>query len=249
MKRLLRFILLGLILVLVMMLSAVTAMRFAIHGRELLVPKFIGLKQAEAQRIAENNGLVLDQDERFYSAAIAEGAVLSQAPGPGVRVRRGTRVRVALSLGPAKTEVPDLSGQSLRAAQINVQRRGLDIGDVAALPTSAAGDSQVIAQAPPAGAAASSQKVNLLISAPDAAPLFFMPDLVGKQLADVQKQIEDAGFTVKVNAAKQSAESAPLSTAMGSGSPTRKQVILKQDPPFGHRVAAKATITLDVSAQ
>ena len=249
MRKFFRFVLLSLILLLVMTVSAVTAMRFAIHGRELLVPRFIALKQAEAQRVAENNGLVLEEDERFYSATIPEGAVLSQAPGPGVRVRRGATVRVSLSLGPPKTQVPDLAGQSTRAAQINVQRRGLELGDIATLPTNVTGDSQVIAQAPPAGAAASSQKVNLLVSASDTTQLFLMPDFVGKSLPDVQKQIEDAGFEVKVNPIKQSAEAVPLVTAMGGPSVAKKQVILKQDPPAGHRVAAKATITLDVTAQ
>lgn len=246
MKRFLRYTVLALILILVMMVSAVTAMRFAIHGRELLVPKFIGLKQADAQRVAEDNGLVLVDEDNFYSSTVPKGSVLSQAPGPNVRVRRGTRIHVSMSLGPSQTEVPDLSGQSMRAAQINVQRRGLNIGNVATTPgppTGNDGDSQVLAQSPPAGSAASSPKVDLLVSDSSQPAIFLMPDLIGKQLADVQKQIEDAGFELKVNG------QSVLSKDEKKSSTPKRGVITKQNPPAGHRVVAKSTIALEVSVE
>lgn len=250
--RIIRYALLGLILILTMMVSAVTAMRFAIHGRELFVPKFIGMKQADAERTAQDNGLELVPDDRFYSPTVPAGSVLTQAPGPGVRVRRGTRVRISISLGTAKTEVPDLSGQSVRAAQINVQRRGLGIGDVSEVALPGTAESQVIAQSPPPTTAATSPKVNLLVASGDEAAQFLMPDFVGKDLATVQKQIDDAGFEVKVNHLKDAppatAPPAPATQPAPKKSGTR-EVVVKQTPTAGHRIAAKATITLDVSAQ
>jgi len=247
MRRFLRFAVLGLILILVMMVSAVTSMRFAIHGRELLLPKFIGMKQSDAQRIAEDNGLLLAVDERSYSATVPQGAVLSQAPGPGIRVRRGTHVRVAVSLGAAKTEVPDLSGQSVRAAQINVQRRGLDIGEVSTIALPNTTESQIVAQSPPPNAAASSPKISLLVSDPEQNQIFLMPDFTGKQLGEVQKQIEEAGFEVKVNQVKDASSTAAPTTAVAKSASTKRQTVVKQTPLAGHRIAAKSTITLEVS--
>lgn len=249
MRRFLRFAVLGLILILVMMVSAVTAMRFAIHGRELYLPKFIGMKQSDAQRVAEDNGLFLAVDDRFYSATVPQGAVLSQAPGPGVRVRRGTHVRVAISLGAAQTEVPDLTTQSIRAAQINAQRRGLDVGDVSSITVPNMTESQVIAQSPTPNTAASSPKISLLVSDPEQNQTFLMPNFVGKQLSDVQKEIEGAGFELKVNQLKDSTANATPTTATAKNSPPKHQVIVKQTPLAGHRVAAKSTITLDVVSQ
>jgi serine/threonine-protein kinase len=237
------------VLVLVMMVSAVTAMRFAIHGRELLLPKFIGMKQSDAQRVAEDNGLVLAVDERFYSTTVPQGAVLSQAPGPGVRVRRGTRVRVAVSLGSAKTEVPDLRGQSVRAAQINVQRRGLDIGEISTITQPNTTDSQIIAQSPTANSAASSPKISLLVSDPEQNQTFLMPDFTGKQLSDVEKEIKDAGFDLKVNQIKDSNSPATPTAAPPKISTPKRKLIVKQTPPAGYRIAAKSTITLEVAAQ
>ncbi len=48
--RIFRGLLYALILVLVGLASALTAMRFAIHGREVTVPKVVGLTPAEAQK-------------------------------------------------------------------------------------------------------------------------------------------------------------------------------------------------------
>jgi beta-lactam-binding protein with PASTA domain len=172
-----------------------------------------------------------------------------------VRVRRGTRIRVAISLGAAKNEVPDLSGQSVRAAQINVQRRGLDIGDVSTITQPNTTDSQIIAQSPTPNSMASSPKISLLVSDPEQNQTFLMPDFTGKQISDVEKQIKDAGFELKVNQPKDSATAAAAPPAVTATSASAKnpapkrQTVVKQSPFAGHRIAAKSTITLDVAAQ
>ena len=60
MKSFFRFALLGLVLLVVALLSALTAMRFAIHGRETKVPDLVGKTPAEARRIADANGFDLE---------------------------------------------------------------------------------------------------------------------------------------------------------------------------------------------
>ena len=50
MKSAIRFAMLALILVIVAMVSALTAMRLAIHGQEVEVPPLVGLGPAEAER-------------------------------------------------------------------------------------------------------------------------------------------------------------------------------------------------------
>jgi serine/threonine-protein kinase len=234
-----RYSLLGLILILVMMVSAVTAMRFAIHGRELMVPKFVGMKQADAERNAGDRGLVLKADDRFYSAAVPEGAVISQSPSPGVRVRRGSDVRVAISLGPPKTEVPNVLGQSVRAAQINIQRRGLDLGETATIAQAGLDDPQVIAQSPPPSAPASTPRVNLLVADSAAEQMFVMPDLVNRSVQDLVKPIEDAGFTLVING--------PNGAPLPGKNDTKKGKIVTQKPLAGRRIAAKGTIVVEVA--
>lgn len=237
--RLIRFTLLGLILILVMMVSAVTAMRFAIHGRELLVPKFVGMKQTDAERSASDRGLLLKPDDRFFSAPVPEGAVISQSPLPGVRVRRGSDVRVAISLGTPKTEVPNVLGQSVRAAQINIQRRGLDIGETATMAQPGLAEPQVIGQSPPPAAPASTPRVNLLVADSSAEQLFVMPDLTGRQVQDILQPIEGAGFTLVITGAN--------GASIPGKNESKRGKIVTQKPLAGKRIAAKGMIVLEVA--
>src|SRR3954468_21489465 len=199
MQRFLRFLLLGLLLVGVAMASALAAMRFAIHGRETTVPKLAGMALARAEDTARSAGLVVEQENKFYSQDVSEGKIVSQAPAEGTRVRRGWKVRVAVSLGPQRVEVPDLRGQSARAAEINVKRRGMELTSVASLPledgTSGVDEGQIISQSPePNSAGASAPKISVLTAQSPGKRAFVMPDFVGRRLGDVEELIFQAGF-------------------------------------------------------
>ncbi|HEX8799658.1 MAG TPA: PASTA domain-containing protein, partial [Terriglobales bacterium] len=130
MRRFFRWLVRVLVLIVVFMTAALTAMRLAIHGRQTAVPKVVGMSPREAETALEANGLVLDRSDRFYSAEVPEGRIVSQVPSPGEVVRRGWHVRVAESMGPQRVTIPDLTGDSERSAEINVRRRGLELGTV-----------------------------------------------------------------------------------------------------------------------
>src|SRR6266705_1798407 len=146
MRTFFRLLLLALVLLSVALVSALTAMRLAIHGREVAVPRLIGITPAEAERSANANGLLFETENRFYSAVIPEGRIMSQVPPPGASVRRGWRVRVAESLGPQRVMIPNFIGQSSRAAEINVHRRGLELGTIAVAHIADLPADQVVAQ-------------------------------------------------------------------------------------------------------
>jgi eukaryotic-like serine/threonine-protein kinase len=227
------------ILIAVAMISAMTAMRFAIHGREVYVPKLIGIASGNAEQLARDNGLAMLVEERFYSADVKEGAIVSQQPSPGVRVRRGGRVRVAVSLGPMRAQIPDVTGQTQRVAEINLHRRGLEIGNIAVtkLPGLPAG--QIIGQSPPPNSPSpNAPRVNVLIADPESAEAYLMPNLVGRRISDVRPQIEAAGFRLK----EQTVASDPAAVP-----PVKPGVILKQFPQPRGKVVAGAEIVLEVT--
>src|ERR1700761_8149463 len=93
-----RLALVVLLLCVVALLSAVTTMHFAIHGAEVSVPDFRGLTEADALRKAASLELNMSVDNRFYSAEIPSGRVLTQSPASGTVVRREWHVRVTQSL-------------------------------------------------------------------------------------------------------------------------------------------------------
>src|SRR5229473_3207136 len=114
MKPLLRFAMLALVLVVVALVSALTAMRFAIHGQEVEVPALIGLSPSDAERSTAGLGLQIEVERQYYSPTIPEGRIMTQMPLPGTKVRHGWQVRVAQSIGPQRVSIPDVTKQRER---------------------------------------------------------------------------------------------------------------------------------------
>jgi beta-lactam-binding protein with PASTA domain len=264
MRQFFRIALRVLILFAVFLASALTAMRFAIHGREVAVPKLIGLASADADRAALANGLYTYVENRFYSSDVADGRILSQLPSAGEKVRRGTRVRVALSLGPQKLGVPNVVGQSQRAAEMNIARRGLELGTVAVASLPGLPPDQVVAQSPPPNSAnAISPKVNLLVSAaPDpATDLYLTPDFVGHTLDEASRAIAESPMRFgkvstlknpKPVAADVATGAAPVAAtgtppATNAARPQRSSpLIVRQSPASGQKIAPGTQINFDV---
>jgi beta-lactam-binding protein with PASTA domain len=240
MKSFFRLVLLSLVLLIVALVSALTAMRFAIHSGEVAVPDLVGKSPAEARRIAEDKGQEVNVERQYYSATVPEGKIVSQMPLAGTKVRRGWEISVAESLGPQRVAIPNVLGQSDRAAEINIQRRGLNVSAVAqiALPNLPA--EQVIAQSPPPNAnGVSAPKISLLLAETSQPAAFVMPNFVGQSSISVSAFLQSAGLrmgTITVTAENTSPASAssPAST------------IIAQDPVAGQKVSAGAAVNFVV---
>src|SRR4051794_22793842 len=118
MRSLLRALWMALLLIIVALASALIAMSLAIHGREVQVPDVRGKTPSEARQLTDGSGLNSQVERQYYSPTVPAGRVLSQMPAPGTTVRRGWDVRLALSLGPQRIAIPEVVGQSQRAAAI-----------------------------------------------------------------------------------------------------------------------------------
>jgi eukaryotic-like serine/threonine-protein kinase len=243
MRRLLGIVLRLMVLVVVFMVSALVAMRFAIHGRQVAVPKLVGMTPTQAKKTVEDRGLLLDDSDRFYSTDVPEGRIMSQVPSPGEQVRSGWRVRVAESMGPQRVVVPDLVGGSERAAEINVRRRGLEIGAVALADIPGAPADEIAAQSPPANATnISSPKVSLLVASPENQKSFVMPDLRGRNEDAVVNVIVAAGLRVGQITTQQN----DSGTSTDSAS-TGARRVTKTIPAAGQRIYEGQSINLEVT--
>jgi len=255
-KSFLKLVLLTLVLLMVALISALTAMRVAIHGREVPVPKLIGLTPIEAERVAAANGLQVQIERRYYSSAVPEGRVMSQVPDPGEKVRRGWQLRVAESLGPQRVAIPDVMGQTSRAASINIQRRGLDIGTTAVLHVADPAPDQVLAQSPPPNASGiSAPRLSLLLTAAPNPQSFVMPNFVGQPLGTVSQTLQSAGIHI-ANVSVASGEALPAWAVQTSspdvapspaGSASPFSLILAQAPSAGQKITVGSTVTFEVS--
>jgi beta-lactam-binding protein with PASTA domain len=262
-RNLVRYFLMGLLLLVVALVSALTTMQLAIHGREVKVPDLRNQTSAEARRVAEENGLSAQVDSNYYSATVPQGRILSQIPAGGTLVRRGWEVRLALSLGPQRVTIPQVVGQSDRAAAISIAERGLQLSstDNIVLPGTEAG--QVIAQDPPANATdVSAPKISLLVAQSPPPQAFVMPSFIGQPLGSVTITLQNAGFAVgKVTMAQAPVPAAPpgnmtpstpQTTAPGIPvNPTQSvaspaSIVVSQEPTPGQKVLAGAAINFVV---
>jgi len=244
MIRLFQFVILLLGLSLVALASAIVTMRFAIHGAEVTIPNFNGLTTQEALSKAADLGVEMTIDNRFYSAEVPAGRILTQSPAPGTVVRREWHVRGTESLGPQLVAIPNLVGQNQRAATMQIRRLGLELGSVARLPFSAAAPDTVIAQDPPAGAAGVEKPgISVIVSDPAATLTsgFVMPSFVGQQYATAAAVISRAGLKLAP------AIEIPSETFPVAGVPVTAGTVMNQSPQAGYLVDASSQIELTIA--
>jgi beta-lactam-binding protein with PASTA domain len=213
-------------------LSAITAMRIAIHGRETTMPNIIGKNVGEANRMLSSRGLVLKVADRVYSDEPIN-VVVRQTPTSGQLMKVSQQAHVVLSLGQRQLEIPLLEGSSLRVSRIELLRAGLQVGEVSNVTMPDAPVDQVVQQTPRPGAGAATPRVDVLVSQGPRDAAYVMPHLVGLTEADAGKRLDAAGLKRKVNYV-----TAPQ---WPHGS------VIDQAPLGGARVGASAPVELTVA--
>jgi len=229
-----RMALLGFILASVAFLSALTAMRFAIQGREVAVPDVVGKSAVEAQQVLQARGVGIKVEDRIYNPLPVD-VVVRQSPPPGTHVKTGQYAHVMLSLGPQKATIPPLVDRSLRAARIELLRGGLQLGEVSSvyLPTSE--NDVVVEQEPRPGTSdITSPHVDLLVSLGARSPAYVMPEVVGLPLAEAESKLGGSGLKV-----------AKLTFSPFPG--TLHGTVAVQTPSRGARVDSSSTIELQLA--
>lgn len=251
MRAFFRLVFLALILLVVALVSALTAMRFAIHTREIAVPDLVGKTPTEARSVAELNGFQFEVERQYYSPKIPAGRILSQIPPAGTQIRRGWQIRVAESLGPQRVNIPNVIGQSERAAEINILRRGLDVGAVAQVELAGVPPNQVIAQNPsPSASSISAPKISLLAAQAPQRQAFVMPSFIGQTVSAATAALQEAGLRVgKVTVPTPAVSNVPGASPQPSTPlppPAQASVIVSQTPAAGDKVSLGDVVNLSV---
>jgi eukaryotic-like serine/threonine-protein kinase len=229
-----RLFLLFTVLVAVALVSAITTIRLTIHGRQANMPKLVGVSLESAQRLTAYLGLELKVEDKLYSAQYPANTIAQQMPPPGTRMKMGQHVHVLVSLGPPQVTVPNIVGDSVRAARINAMQRGLTVAEAAVIPWPGDPDQVVAQDPPPATTELRTPTVNLLISGGDEPAAYLCPRFVGQPINEVRRILEKNGFKV--------GEVVPLATDSGS-----QGIILTQSPPPGSKIGSDAVFSFQVT--
>jgi len=213
-------------------LSAITAMRIAIHGREVTMPNLVGKNVAEANAMLVSKGLVLRVADHIYSE-LPINVVVRQSPPPGMLMKVSQQAHVVLSLGQRQLQIPMLEGNSLRASRIELLRAGLQVGEVSSVAMPDEPADTVVLQTPKPGAGAATPRIDVLVSAGPRESAFVMPHLVGMNEMEAQRRLDLAGLRRKVNYV--------------NAAQWPHGAVIDQTPLAGQRITANLTIELTVA--
>jgi beta-lactam-binding protein with PASTA domain len=214
-------------------LSAVTAMRFAIQGREVTMPNLVGKSSADALAILQGRGLQLKVVDRVYSELPAN-AVARQSPPEGERMKVSQNAHVVLSLGPQNVTTPSLVGQTLRVARIQLLQVGLQLGEVTTFAAPATLSDTILQQTPLPGTRAASPRVDLLVAQGEVPASYIMPWVVGMSLPDADRLLTSTGFKLSKTTYVPSPE-------------WPKGAITEQTPEPGTKITKESAIDLVVA--
>ena len=90
------------------------------------VPKVVEKNTEEALKIIENSGLDITQTEE-YSNTVSAGVVISQIPGEGEEVKKGTKIAIVVSKGANLVEIPDVTGKKQSDAKKTLESIGMKV--------------------------------------------------------------------------------------------------------------------------
>jgi eukaryotic-like serine/threonine-protein kinase len=189
-----RIALLAFILMSVAFLSAITAMRFAIQGREVVMPNVVGQKMPEAEQMLRGRGIGVQVEDRTYNPVPVD-MVLRQSPPPGMKVKVGQSAHVIVSLGPQSATIPPLIDLTLRTARIELLRGGLQTGEVSSAYLGGTGNDVVLQQDPAPGTSnVTSPHVDMLVSLGPRPAAYVMPELIGQSLNEAESKLTGIGL-------------------------------------------------------
>jgi len=214
-------------------LFAAAAMRVALKAREVQVPDLTNRTANEATNIASDLGLAVRLDDvRRPDPKIAAGRVIAQDPPAGTMSRQQRILRVWLSSGARASTVPELAGETERAAQMRLSEDGLQEATLSEIRSASFPSDVVVAQDPPPNTPGS--KVSLLVNRAEQAANYVMPDLIGVNGERAAALLRSRGFRVAVVA------SSPY-PGVAAG------IVLRQSPQAGFQIAPGEPISIEVS--
>ncbi len=226
------------VLLAVFVYSSYLSFNAFVRRGEIIVPAVVGMPREEAVAVLERVGLstVWDESHDRFDTEIEAGGVVRQRPRGGASVKRGGEVEIRVSLGPQRIQVPDLRGQTLQAAQLNLRAAGLSVGSLARVYAEGARQERVVRQNPPAGGEVGhAAAIDLYLGLEDTSGSYVMPDLVYQKMDGVQRFFSRHDFRIG------SVKYEPYE-GIAPG------VVLRQFPLPGYRLGKDDVISLVVSA-
>lgn len=163
-------------------------------SQRLSMPDFSGQDVDTATQTLNRMGL--NAQISFESSETAqEGVVISQTPGSGAAVMRGSSVMLTISSGPSALLMPDLATLSLQEATDTIENMGLILDNIAYEFHSDIPAGSVLSQMPLADSEVfDGNTVNLVVSIDTEEEDVPMPMVIGLPVDQAVSTLNNAGF-------------------------------------------------------
>lgn len=202
------------------------------------VPNVVNKSKKEAERLLKKNKLKMSEGKKVYDEQIAENMVSYQSFPQNAVVEKNTTVVVNFSLGPEKGVFPQIINRGREEAlEMLKEARFMNIREEES-PEEGVFDSVLSASEEPGENVALSKEIVLFICKKEAAKdiaretLINVPDVSGKEKAEAEKLLSEAGFSVQwVEENSDQAEGA----------------ILGQEPAAGESAAEGSPVSVRIS--
>jgi eukaryotic-like serine/threonine-protein kinase len=177
------------------LMSAFIGMRMAVRGTEVQVPSLVDRTVEEARNTLEATDLKLELVGQRYDPSVPAGSVISQYPGPAVRMKVGREVQVIASLGKPVNPIPDLRGTTMREARLMIMQAGYEVGKISTVALDG-NSGEILQQYPAPGVREiSSSRIDILLGG-QSPVRYVMPDLVGEHVSRAVARLNVDGFKV-----------------------------------------------------
>ena len=158
------------------------------------VPDVVGQQYDDAAELLTSLSLVPQRFEQINDT-IPAGVVLSTDPAAGTAVSHEQIVRVTVSSGPAKIDVPDVGRLDQASAEAALTAAGLVVGTISSDYSADIPEGAAIRTEPAAGSGAvpSGTTVNIILSNGQV----YVPDVVGQSTNEGTSTLQALGLNVK----------------------------------------------------
>lgn len=214
-------------------ISAYLTLTFLIKGEDtVVVPQLTGKKVVDVLKTLSDLGLNTKVGGSEYHDRVPLNHVVSQEPSPGMEIKKGRDVRIVISMGRRKIQVPDIIGMTLAQGLVVLEEKGLCGGVRSQTYSPVVKKDKIIAQSPAADIGISQGEcVDLLVSSGERPRAYKMPDLNGLSLEDAILAIERHHMNF-----------GDARSVYRKGKPLNS--VIEQEPPAGSRVVEGTVVNL-----
>jgi hypothetical protein len=205
------------------------------RGGTSVVPNLVDLNLQQADSILAQDDLQLQIIAEEADSSKQPGTILSQIPALGTKIKEGRMVKVKVSKAEEAVIVPQLKGISVRQAELLLAQATLQLGEVSWVSSDSFPRDVVIENVPASGLSVPPGiLVNIVASLGAMPDTVMMPDLVGKNIDEGRKMLQEIGLQIGKIKSKRNDDFLP-------------GTVLDQSIPPGDKVLRGTEIDLVVS--